>query len=145
MQKIFIILFFSLFISVSCVFAAANLQEKQNTENAASSATTKSTVLNPAEKLNRGIVNIITAPIEIAKQIDLSWKQSAQKSKYASTGIFSGFVKGLVYTVGRTGSGIWDILSFPFKTPDNYAPLMKPDFVLDDMDTSPKKEKTNHP
>ncbi|HOW35476.1 MAG TPA: exosortase system-associated protein, TIGR04073 family [Candidatus Omnitrophota bacterium] len=91
----------------------------------------KITVQNPADKLGRGIVNIITSPIEIAKQVDLSWKQSA-KSKSQATGIVTGFFKGLAYTVGRMGSGIWDVVSFPFKTPENYEPLMKPEFVLDE-------------
>lgn len=91
----------------------------------------KITVQNPADKLGRGIVNIITSPIEIAKQVDLNWKQSA-KSKSQAKGIVTGFFKGLAYTVGRMGSGVWDVISFPFKTPKNYEPLMKPEFVLDD-------------
>ena len=86
---------------------------------------------NPGDKLTRGVVNVITAPIEIAKQIDAGWKESNKKTSSVSAGILSGFAKGIAYTAGRMGSGVWDILSFPFKTPGNYDPLMKPEFVLD--------------
>ncbi|GEM_PF-2007252 len=99
------------------------------TPAAATPSTT--TVQNPAEKFNRGVVNIITAPIEIAKQIDLKWKQNAQESKPISTGVLKGLVKGLFYTACRAGSGIWDVVTFPLKKPSNYESLMKPEFVLD--------------
>lgn len=124
----------------SIIFAADNPQktpdvqpEVQNTANTAvSPAATKTNAQNPADKLSRGIINIVTSPVEIAKQVDLSWKQSVQQSNHVSSSkVLSGFVKGLAYTVGRMGSGIWDVVSFPFKTPNNYEPLMKPDFVLD--------------
>lgn len=112
------------------VFAADTPSPEENTiENA--SLETKSTVQNPAEKLNRGIINIVTAPIEIAKQVDLSWKKSADETKPVSVGIFSGLLKGLVNTVGRAGSGLWDVVTFPFTTSKNHEPLMKPEFVLD--------------
>ena len=87
---------------------------------------------NPIQKLKRGIVNVVTAPIEIAKGVDEGWKTSAKESKSASKGIFKGFFKGIVNTVGRMGSGVWDIVSFPFETPADYEPLMKPDYVLDE-------------
>ncbi len=86
---------------------------------------------NPADKLGRGFVNILTAPIEIPKQIDVEWKQHAQEKKNVGIGITAGFIKGLAYTVARLGSGVWDIASFPFKVPENYEPVMKPEFVLE--------------
>jgi putative exosortase-associated protein (TIGR04073 family) len=86
---------------------------------------------NPAQKFNRGLINIITSPLEIAKQINKGWKQSAKESKPAGKGIFSGFFKGIAYSAGRLGSGVWDVVTFPVKTPKNYAPLMKPEFVTD--------------
>jgi len=106
-----------------------NQQETYNESTLSPEA--KATSQTPIQKLNRGIINIVTAPIEIAKQVDLGWKESAKNKKSASGGIMFGFVKGVTYTVGRMGSGLWDVVSFPFKTPDNYQPLMKPNFVLD--------------
>ena len=96
------------------------------------SSDTTSHSKNPIQKLKRGFVNVVTAPIEIAKGVDEGWKSSAENSKPTSKGIFTGFFKGIVHTAGRMGSGIWDIVSFPFETPADYEPLMKPDYVLDD-------------
>lgn len=95
---------------------------------------------NPLQKFNRGIVNIVTAPLEIAKQVDAQWKKSAEAKENKSVGVFNGFWKGVAYTIGRTGSGIWDVVTCPLKTPGNYEPLMKPDFVLD-KDSAQKTEK----
>ena len=88
---------------------------------------------NPAEKLSRGVANIITGPIEIAKQIDIEWKESAKQgsTRNVAVGVFAGIIKGMAFSVARIGSGVWDIVSFPFKVPANYEPVMKPDFVLD--------------
>ena len=97
---------------------------------AASDATPQ--VKNPLQKLKRGIVNVVTAPIEIAKGVDEGWKESADQKQPAGTGIFGGFFKGIANTIERMGSGLWDIVSFPFETPAHYEPLMKPDYVLED-------------
>ena len=86
---------------------------------------------NPFHKLKRGIVNVVTAPIEIAKGVDDGWKQNSCRASTACTGAFTGFFKGIAHTVGRMGSGVWDIVSFPFKVPANYEPLMKPEFIMD--------------
>ena len=119
---------------LSSAFAAAD----SSSTTPAPSQGTKTAVQNPVEKLNRGIANIITSPIEIAKQIDLSWKESPQTTKNAGASIFSGFFKGLGFTFMRMGSGLWDVMTFPFKTPANYEPLMKPEFVLDKEDKEEK-------
>lgn len=94
----------------------------------------------PLKKFNRGIINIVTSPIEIARQVDLSWKEGAQ-AKSVDRGIFSGIIKGIMYTAGRMSSGIWDVVSFPFQTPKNYDSIMKPDYVLDNE--PPKEIKKN--
>ena|SRR3989338_4965184 len=109
--------------------------EQKQAENLSSQETAPEVALrpkNPIQKLKRGIVNVVTAPIEIAKGIDDGWKSSAKKNQPAGTGIFGGFFKGIANTIERMGSGLWDIVSFPFETPADYEPLMKPDYVLDD-------------
>lgn len=141
MRKIYLCCFVLFLVLAAPIFTAASSSEPQNQNTASSTASTldssaaakpASTVQNPAEKLSRGIVNIITSPIEIAKQVDLGWKRSTANKQNASVGIFSGLCKGLVYTVGRMGSGAWDVLTFPFKnSAGTYEPLMKPEFVLD--------------
>ncbi len=94
----------------------------------------------PLKKLNRGLINIVTSPIEIARQVDQSWKEGAE-AKSIDRGIFSGIMKGIMYTAGRMSSGIWDVVSFPFQTPKNYDSIMKPDYVLDNE--PPKEIKKN--
>jgi putative exosortase-associated protein (TIGR04073 family) len=82
----------------------------------------------PSEKLARGIANVpIGALLEIPKNIDMEWRGS----KNAAIGIFCGFFKGLAMGVGRLGSGLWDIFTFPAAVPKGYEPLMKPNLVFD--------------
>ena len=85
---------------------------------------------NPWQKLGRGFTNVVTAPLEIPKQTDSEWKRGRQQTFHVLVWILSGFVKGLAYFVGRTGSGTWDILTFPFPLPPDYQPLMKPNFIF---------------
>jgi len=127
MKRIALIFFAVLFSAVTCVYAADNPPLSGTASDG-----TKITVRNPAEKLNRGLINIVTSPIEIAKQVNLSWQGSSKTTKDAGSSLFSGFFKGLGFTVMRMGSGLWDVISFPFKNPSNYEPLMKPEFVLDE-------------
>ena len=86
---------------------------------------------NPSDKLARGFANVLSAPMELPKQIDVEWKAAAKKKSNIGAGILAGTLKGLAYTVGRLGSGIWDVISFPFQVPKNFEPVMKPDFVLE--------------
>ena len=45
-------------------------------------------------------------------------------------GVFGGFLKGLVNTLGRTGCGIADLLTFPLPT----KPIAYPVYIWDDFD-----------
>ena len=82
----------------------------------------------PSDKLVRGIANVAVGGIcEIPKNIDSEWRNS----KNAGVGIFCGFFKGIAMGVGRMGSGLWDILTFPAGVPKDYEPLMKPNYVFD--------------
>ena len=86
---------------------------------------------NPGEKLSRGVANVFSSVLEIPKQIDVEWKAAAKNKSNVGAGIVAGSLKGLAYMVGRLGSGVWDVISFPFKVPKNYEPVMKPEYVLD--------------
>jgi len=83
--------------------------------------------VNPGEKLSRGAANVLSSPLEIAKQIDTEWKASNN----AAIGILTGMFKGLAYGVGRLCSGVYDVVTFPINAPKGYEPLMKPDFVFE--------------
>ncbi len=86
----------------------------------------------PCDKLGRGALSIVTSPIEIVKQTRWAWIQGSARTYHISAWLFYGFVKGLTMTVERAGSGIWDILSFPFPVPSHYQPLLKPNTVFQD-------------
>jgi putative exosortase-associated protein (TIGR04073 family) len=93
----------------------------------------------PIVKLNRGLVNIVTAPIEIPKQTKAYWHEGGKVTTHISFWLFSGMIKGGVNTVTRAASGIWDVATFPFEKPQNYESLIRPDSVFDEW---PKPENT---
>lgn len=77
------------------------------------------------EKLGRGAVNVITAPVEIARQIQIT---SSEQSLL--TGWTLGLINGLGQGVLRFGAGVIDIITFPFNFPDSRkAPLIDPEYV----------------
>ncbi len=83
-------------------------------------------------KLERGIINVVTAPVEIPKEIRAHWINGSEKTYHILVWIFCGFVKGTFMTAARVGSGVWDVVSSPVAIPQNYKPLFKPDYVFDD-------------
>ncbi len=84
----------------------------------------------PAQKLERGAINIVSAPLEIPKEARIYWKEGAKQTPHILVWIFCGTVKGIINTIGREASGAWDVLSFPFAVPADYAPFMTPEYVF---------------
>jgi putative exosortase-associated protein (TIGR04073 family) len=76
-------------------------------------------------KLKRGALNIVTSPVEVARQIHIT---SDEKSLLA--GWTLGLGKGLGHGLLRLGAGLVDLLTFPFDFPDSEkAPLVEPEYV----------------
>lgn len=92
---------------------------------------------NAVKKLSRGFVNVVSAPIEVPKQIRNYWIEGARKTDHILVWLGSGAGWGLVQTVKRMGSGLWDMISFPFNKPQNFEPLLKPDYVLENWPRNP--------
>ena len=69
--------------------------------------------------------NLTTSPLEIPKNIINTMNQS---NFYY--GVFGGFLKGLVNTLGRTGCGIADLKTLPLPT----KPVAYPIYIWDDFD-----------
>ncbi len=82
-------------------------------------------------KLQRGIVNVVSAPIEIPKQTKTYWIAGSEKTPHIIVWVVSGVMKGLVMTTTRFGSGLWDVISFPLDVPSGYASFVQPDYVSD--------------
>lgn len=92
---------------------------------------------NPGKKLVRGVTNIVTAPFEIPKHARAYWIEGAYKTDHILVWVGCGAVWGMVQGIKRTGSGIWDIISFPFDKPEEYQPLLKPEYVFQDWPSDP--------
>lgn len=78
------------------------------------------------KKLGRGLVNILTGWIELPKNI---YETSVQSNPLA--GITVGLAKGLGMTVVRTGAGVYETATFPFPLPQEYKPILEPEYVLE--------------
>lgn len=83
-------------------------------------------------KLKRGAVNVFTGFLELPKQVRNEWRESENGPEKVG-GLFGGLVKGVVQAISRTGSGLWDVVSFNVDLPKGYEPLMKPDYVSQRM------------
>ena len=76
-------------------------------------------------KILSGVANVATGWMELPKNISL-WNQRDQK---ALIGITEGLVGGVFHTVGRTGNGALDLVTFWLPT----YPIPDPLFVWDDF------------
>jgi len=79
----------------------------------------------PAKKLGRGLGNILTGWIELPKNIyDTSVEENVL------SGITMGLAKGIGMTIVRTGAGVYETVTFPFPIPEDYQPVLEPEFVF---------------
>ena len=84
-------------------------------------------------KLFRGIANAATGWMEIPKQVNLEWHATGP-----GQGMTWGLVKGVGWAIGRSVAGAYEIVTFPFPIPENYAPFVKPEYVLSDLPSDPQ-------
>ncbi len=75
-------------------------------------------------KAGSGVVNIVSAPVEIPKSII----NTTNESNFIF-GIVGGAVEGLLNTAGRVANGVSDLLTAPVPT----RPVVYPERVWDDM------------
>lgn len=77
------------------------------------------------DKFSRGVVNTSLGWVDFPKTI---YYESTEKN--VAYGLTVGAVKGIGHSVTRTLVGVYDVVTFPFPYPNDYKPLMKPDYVL---------------
>lgn len=78
-----------------------------------------------AAKLKRGILNIVTSPVEVARDI-----HTMTEEKNLLVGWTIGLVKGMGEGFVRFVAGAVDLLTFPFDFPESHkGPLLEPEFV----------------
>ena len=76
-------------------------------------------------KLGRGVANTLTGWVELPKNI---YKTSVEDNAFA--GITLGLAKGAGMTLVRTGAGIYEVATFPFPLPENFKPILEPEYVF---------------
>ncbi len=77
------------------------------------------------DKLKRGAINIVTSPVEVARDIHVTTEE-----KNLLVGWTVGLVKGLGEGVVRFGAGVIDLVTCPFDFPESHkAPLIDPEYV----------------
>ncbi len=76
-------------------------------------------------KLGRGFVNIVTGWVEIPKRI-----QETSQSQGAAAGFTWGLLRGLGHGFIRTAAGFYELFTFPFPAPPDYAPVIEPEYVF---------------
>ena len=80
---------------------------------------------NMLRKLGRGTCNILTGALEIPKSVQEVFYDDGPAAA-ATYGIFDGVYKGIV----RTVVGTFEVLTFPFPFPAEYAPIVNPEFLF---------------
>ena len=71
----------------------------------------------PIHKMGRGVVNVLTAWIEVPKQLQLG----TQHADNMIAGVGRGLVKGMSMTLVRGGVGLYEALTFPIPIPKDFA------------------------
>ena len=76
-------------------------------------------------KLGRGVANTLTGWVELPKSI-----YNTSKENNAFAGMTLGLAKGAGLSIVRTGAGIFEVATFPFPLPENYKPILEPEYVF---------------
>ncbi len=79
----------------------------------------------PMNKLGRGAANTLTGWVEIPKTVYSTGSETSFLNGW-TVGLVHGFGKALV----RTGAGLVEIVTFPFPVPQNYEPVIQPEYVF---------------
>jgi putative exosortase-associated protein (TIGR04073 family) len=77
------------------------------------------------KKLARGLANVLTGWVEIPKNV---YDTSVEDNIFS--GLTVGLVKGLGMAIVRTGAGVYETVTFPFPIPEDFAPVLEPEFVF---------------
>ncbi len=80
----------------------------------------------PLRKLERGVSNFLTFPMEIPNRIA---KTNARSGPYEAATY--GLWEGLCMMVLRVAAGVFETLTFPFPIPEHYEPILTdPEFLI---------------
>jgi putative exosortase-associated protein (TIGR04073 family) len=85
----------------------------------------------PVHKLERGLINIVTCPVELPASM-----LSVADEKGQIFGFFIGTAEGLFTTLFRALSGLYDTATFLI--PSYSKPIMEPEYALQSLDNAQK-------
>ena len=74
-----------------------------------------------ARKLWRGTINTFTGWVEVPIQMAEHDKGNGWK------GTLTGLGRGFLFAVGRTTTGIYEMVTFPIPIPEDYRPILYPE------------------
>lgn len=86
-------------------------------------------------KFGRGAVNVLTCWTEIPRNVAIEWQRTDPAS-----GFFLGVGKGIGYGYARFMGGVFDMVTFPFPVPMGFAPVMDPEFAVE----NPNRDAPGH-
>jgi len=82
------------------------------------------------KKFGRGVVNVTTGALEIVREVHVQSQAGIAQGQYPFAaypeGVVKGVLGGAVKALGRIGSGVYDVVSFPIEVPANYASWYQP-------------------
>lgn len=76
-------------------------------------------------KLGRGLANVFSGWAEIPKEI----YDRSKDSETLGAIVFTAPVVGTAKAVGRTAVGFFEVVTFFLPVPEDYGPLVEPEFV----------------
>ena len=76
-------------------------------------------------KLGRGVSNIVTSPLELLRVPTLVKRKDGYFAG-STIGVFQGAWQG----IRRAAVGIFEVASFYLEIPEDYGPIVSPEFVL---------------
>lgn len=79
----------------------------------------------PAKKLYRGLANVLTGWVELPKNI---YDTSVEENMLS--GLTMGLAKGIGMTIVRTGAGVYETVTFALPVPEDYVPVLEPEFIF---------------
>ena len=85
----------------------------------------------PLHKLERGVINIITSPVELPASM-----LSVADEKGEIFGFFIGAAEGVFTTLFRALSGLYDTATFLI--PSYSKPIMQPEYALQSLENAQK-------
>lgn len=78
----------------------------------------------PIHKLYRGVINVLTGWVELPLDV---YEVTVEDG--IILGVSLGVLAGMAMSIARTGSGMYDIVTFFVPLPEDYASTIQPEFV----------------